>query len=241
MKEIEIDGWSHWKNKEDYHRIYNVPNEQKWPMELIYSDGRSFCGDIGSYTNQFVYDTAEYPTASVIFKTLDSYISKLDFSKTLTEALTAKSVAKFENNFAFDSMCIQFKRQMQIVDNIKVILNTLRETDQYKRENGMPTSKISGGISIHNSNNVNVSSGSPNSYQTITGNDGLAELIGQMIEAVKASSADNKDQIIAAIDELQDTKIAPASRYSSFIAKVKDHMPLFTPFIAPLTTYFLAA
>lgn len=231
--------WSHWKNKEDYAHIYSLPNEQKWPMELIYSCGRSFCGDVGSYTNQFVYDHAEYPTATEIVKTLERYILKLDFDKILTDALAAKDIVKFDNNFAFDSMCDQFKRQMKIVVSLKKILNTLRDTDQYKSENGMPKSKNSGGIYVQGSNYVNISSASPNSQQTIAVNDGFSELIDQMIEAVKTSSAADKEQMIAAIDELRDAKVAPESRYRTFIARVKDNMPLFTPFIVPLTTYLL--
>ncbi len=239
MKEIERNGWSHWKNKEDYSRIYGLPHKHRYPMELIYSDGRSFCGDIGSYTNQFVYDHSGYPTVTKIVQTLDRYIERLNFDKTLTDALTARDLSNFHNNFAFESMCYQFERQMEIVANIKVVIKLLRGTDQYKRENGMPTSKNSGGITVHGSSNVNISSGSHNSQQTITVNDELAELVRQMIDAVKASSVPDQDAMVTAIEELKDTKPSPTSRYRTFIDKTKDHMTIFGPFIAPLTKLLL--
>lgn len=239
MNRIELNGWSHWKNKEDYNRIYGLPHEHKCPMELIYSEGRSFCGDIGSYTNQFVYDHSTYPTVTKIVKTLEKYIEKLNLDKTLTNALTAKELSNFRNNFAFDSMCDQFKRQMEIVVDINILINLLRGTDQYKRENGMPTSKNSGGITVHGSSNVNISSGSHNSQQTITVNDELAELVRQMIDAVKASSVPGREAMIDAIEELKDTKPSPKSRYRTFIDKTKDHMAIFGPFIAPLTKLLL--
>ncbi len=111
----------------------------------------------------------------------------------------------------------------------------MRDTDQYKKENGISTAKSSGGITVHGSNNVNISSGSPNSQQSIAVNDDLKELIGQMIGAVKASSASEKEELIAAIEELRDTRASSASKYGTFINKTKDHIAILAPFIPALT------
>jgi len=210
-------------------------------MECIYSYGRGFCGDLASETNHYLYDHAEFPTVSEIVKSLDKFITKLDFEKIYADAMEQKKIAQFDNNFAFEAMCYQFKQQMKLVDNLKLILNTLRSTDQFKSENDMPKSNNNSSVTFNNSSNINYNSGSTNTQQTITVNDGLGDLIGQMITAVKDSSIADKAEIIAAIEELQDTKAPPESRYGTFITKTKDHIAIIAPFIAPLAKILMGA
>ena len=53
--------WVHFKNREDFERVYTLPNDVKSSFERIYSDGRDMAFYMGDQLKEF-NDFTKYPS-----------------------------------------------------------------------------------------------------------------------------------------------------------------------------------
>ena len=126
--------WSHYKNKEDFDLIYEMPRDKKGSLENIYSDGRMLAGFMADRLIAF-NNTEEFPTLKSF---VDSFCGGwIDEAEILEKnAINAENiVSKLKcKPWAIQEMIKLYKKQIQLLNPIKQTLDKLKETDIYQSE-----------------------------------------------------------------------------------------------------------
>jgi hypothetical protein len=65
-----FDRWPHLKNNEDFKKVYELPWQQRSPLEDIYADGRNLAGFMATRLIEFNH--------AGIFPTLKSYVDSFN-------------------------------------------------------------------------------------------------------------------------------------------------------------------
>lgn len=127
--------WSHLKNREDFDKIYELPNDIKNAFDSIYSTGRDISIYMGSHLQEFNYPDS-YPTITSYIETFtNNWVSVTDDLKELSSK--AKSYSNNLNNtpWAVQRMIVLFDRQLELLEAIKTIILQIKKTEIYKLEN----------------------------------------------------------------------------------------------------------
>jgi len=237
-REYESKGsyWSHLKNKEDWEQfIYSISDIRKRSLvERVYCDGRdmglSLSDDLGSID----FDLTKYPNlTSIVHKFDDGWVYE-DLNFILEEAkASASEITRY--NWAFNEMLKTFNEQLELAKIVKQTLNLLKNSDSYKRENGIPVDKKqTHNINIAQVSNSNISVNSSNVTQSLNMNE---QLFDDILEAIHSSNIESKETLIVATGEM---KLAHKTgrlgdTYKNFISSAASHMTLVAPFIPALT------
>ncbi len=137
-----MNRWPHLKNNEDFKKVYELPWEQKGPLEEIYADGRNLAGFMASRLIEFNH--------AGIFPTLKSFADSfnggwLDQTEILISASSlAKSKAAELSHppWAVRQMILLFDEQIALLAPIKQTIEALKQTDLYKWEGGFQNNTI---------------------------------------------------------------------------------------------------
>lgn len=134
--------WPHLKNNEDFNLVYQLPCQQRGPLEDIYADGRGLASFMA--THLIAFNHAE------VFPTLKSYVDSFnggwvdqieilknnsDQAKNIAAGLTAQP-------WALRGMITLFDEQIALLLPIKQTIEALKYTDIYKWESGVQLNTI---------------------------------------------------------------------------------------------------
>lgn len=229
-----VRDWSHLKNNEDFNQIYSLSDTLRIPMEQIYNRGRQFAGDISEHTNTIWFRAGEYPTVTSIVERMERYVACApELDETLENGKLAINIAGLHRNFAMSQMVDVFTRQLASLGQISLQINMLKSSDQYKRENGLPTSSLGNNYNFNNASNINVAHGN-NITQTNSTNNELNSVLAQMLAAAEASNISDKAELIALIDELKNSPKPLSEKLGNFFVKSTKFLAVVGPFIAEL-------
>ncbi|OKH45638.1 hypothetical protein NIES30_19105 [Phormidium tenue NIES-30] len=139
-----MEHWPHLKNNEDFKFIYSLQRKDRGPIEQIYCDGRDLAIFMSSRLTEFNY--AEYfPTLkSFVDSFLGGWVYQVDILRNTSQAAKDKSKSLQSCPWAVNQMINLFDRQIEILIAIRQCLDSLRQSDLYKWEDGhaQPTFQI---------------------------------------------------------------------------------------------------
>lgn len=225
--------WSHLRNKEDFEKVYRIPDfEKRTKMERIYADGRDMALFMSDALQAINRDFSKYPTLTKIIDSFQNTWVYEDLAPILNEAKKAAEDLNF-NNWAFSQMLYTFEEQAELLKAVAETLAGLKRSDLYKQENGEEVTKQTTSIHFGDVTGSNISLNSQNVNQSIKSKN---EVFNEIIEAIEASDIPNKEELIAATNDMA-TEAESGSitnSYKKFIALAADHMTVFAPFLPAL-------
>lgn len=127
--------WVHFKNREDFERVYTLPNDVKSSFERIYSDGRDMAFYMGDQLKEF-NDFTKYPSLpSFVNSFKNTWVYHIEELKEASQI--AKKYLETPSNalWSVRRMVHLFDRQINLLEEINKILISLKHTNLYKFEN----------------------------------------------------------------------------------------------------------
>jgi len=227
--------WSHLRNKEDFQKVYLLPNDIRNPIEQIYCDGRDCAVSMAGKLRAFNY-ADEYPSLSSY---IDSFkggwvYQEVELNQVYEKAKKASET--LENcPWAVGQMLDLFKEQLKLLDATKNTLNFIKQSHLYKLEKGDAPVEKETGINIGSINgkvNINSTDNSVN-ISTQTNN-----VFSQLQEAILNSNIDKseKERLALSAREMQETygKEGFLQKYKDFMQDAANHMTVFVPLLPAL-------
>nr|WP_300311585.1 hypothetical protein [Halomonas sp.] len=227
--------WAHMKNNEDWERnLHKILDDRKRSFfERIYSVGR----DMGLFMSDALlsinYDVNTYPTLTCVIDRFNGSWIDSDLMPVIEEA--KKVHEEYELNcWAFKQMVVMFKDQMRLAQVVRSTLNSLKESDLYKLENGIPVNNKTSNISISNVSGSNISVESSNVNQHIEGTDAI---FADLMTAIDEADIDQKEALKICVEEMRSARGASgfAAAYKQFMTSAANHMTVVAPFIPALS------
>jgi hypothetical protein len=223
--------WSHYANKEDWHKVYNLPlGTERNNIELVYSKGRDMAYDMRSELAAINTDFINYPTMTKIVDEFQSTWIDEDNQKTVRDARHAADELNF-NNWAFNAMLKLFEDQIKLIESVRNTLKTLRESNLYKRENGMEDNKAQ---TIITGNSGNIAIG--NSGQTSQSIKEDEEVFTRLIDAIQKSNVESSALLVDAVREMAKEGKSDNSeqRLMNFLRVAQDQWSIVSPYVPAL-------
>lgn len=237
-----IDYWSHLKNKEDFRFICRIPFNERHLVEAVYADGR----DMAQFMAWTIGDTneiyADFPTLTSIIDKFEGTWVYGAYDANIPDV--AKSVCdKYgENLWSVNQMIELFRNQERSLSAVKVTLQMLKESDLYKKENGIKIVKeVSSTINVSgvSGSAINIHSSGATAQATTHTQYNEPAIFAEMLESVKGSGLDvtTAKMLTDNINMLATSHETGtfSDAYKDFMQNVSAHITVFTPFIAGLT------
>ena len=134
--ENNMEHWGHLKNNEDYENIYDLPWEQRSPLEDIYGDGRDLAGFMSLRLLEFNYP-ARYPTLKKFVDSFDNgSISEIDGLKSASQKAKDICSSLQRSPWSVRQMIRLFDRQIELLEDVRSTIEGLKISDIYKWESG---------------------------------------------------------------------------------------------------------
>ncbi|MBK6365986.1 MAG: hypothetical protein IPF65_01675 [Polaromonas sp.] len=231
------DDWPHYKNEEDFERIYRLPENQRFQFEKLYGDGRDcaifmssqLCSfnDVGQFPSLSEYVDCLENTWAYEHESLQAFIDRI---KVLSESLT-------NTPWAVKRMIELFDKQLRLLASVRQTVELLRQTNLYKIEKGeVPVERdssinigqITGKVNINSTDNsTNIAFESSPIFASLT--DAISN---SQIETAQ------KVQILAQVDAMKQAQGTTGflQKYKDFMQNAANHMTVVSPFIPALTT-----
>lgn len=228
--------WSHLKNKEDFRRVYSLPDDIRFPIEKIYATGRDCAVSMSGKLRAFNY-ADEYPN-------LSSYIDSFEGGWVYEEAILneiyekARKASTTLTNcpWAVKIMLELFKDQLKLLDAVKSTLNIVKQSHLYmlekgdapvEKEVGITIGTIHGKVNIHSTDNsINTTS------HTNT-------IFAQLNDAIVNSDiiAPVKDVLINNVRDMEKSCGKPGylQAYKDFMQNAANHVSVIAPFIPAIS------
>lgn len=227
--------WSHLKNKEDWGR--NIPQIKsglkKAKVERVYCDGRDMAGFMADALLSINYDITQYPNLTSIIERFNGSWVYLDLDLVVEDAQRTHEELQL-NCWAFNQMVFTFKDQQKLAKVVRQTLDHMKESDLYKRENGLPIENNMPHVSFGNVTGSNISVGSTSVAQSI--NDSSTVFL-QLKDAIQSVEIEGRKPLLQAVEKMENTlgtsKFTQA--YQQFISFAADHLAIFTPLLPALT------
>lgn len=140
---------------------------------------------------------------------------------------------------SIELMYAVYEKQLNLVKYILPILNSIKHSNIYKRENGMPReSNDSSGYVINNSNgNVTINS----SHSNISNSINSDHVFTEMLEAINKQGLSEGEslKLRVEVEELKKAKGSEgfATAFNRFIQNTSGYLGVFGPFLTTLSSY----
>ncbi len=136
------DDFTHYKNREDFNKIYNLPKEQREVFERLYS--------IGGDSSFALYSILENLNELRFYPTLSRIIDDLEKSLHWEEKINSilkQSQYQLKNLdidiYAVEGMNNLHQDERELLTEIERIVKQLKQSDLYQKENNLDKTKIS--------------------------------------------------------------------------------------------------
>lgn len=226
--------WSHLKNKEDWGRnIYQIQDGLKQAkVERIYCDGRDMAGFMADALLSINFDITRYPTLTSIIERFKGGWVYSDLDPVVEEAQRIHEELNL-NCWAFNQMVSTFKEQQNLAKVVRQTLDQMKNSDLYKRENGLPIENNTQNVSFGDVIGSNISVGSRNVSQSIKDS---AAVFSQLKEVIQAANIEDKKPILQAVEKMENTHGTSGfiQAYQQFMSFAADHITVFTPYLTAL-------
>lgn len=137
FSENNLKSWPHYKNKEDFEKIYLLDWPVRKHFDHIYSTGRDCAVALSERLVAFNYPD-QHPTLTEFVKSLQGgWLYELDDLRKISEQ--AKEAAKSVEHcpWAVEQMIKLYDDQLRLVEAARNTVEMLKQTKLYKIENGL--------------------------------------------------------------------------------------------------------
>ena len=137
--EFNCEQWPHYRNKEDFERVFELTAEERMAYEDLYGDGRDCAVTMSDFMGGGFNDVRRFPT-------LRSYVAAfeggwvyqtVELRRHLDEVV-ALGEKHGKQPWAVRAMVDLHQKQIEMLEAAAVVLGQLKNTPLYRREGGEP-------------------------------------------------------------------------------------------------------
>ncbi len=132
------DKWTHLKNKEDFGAIYSFNYEQRSIFEKVYAEGRMSAYHLSHLLISINENVSAYPTITLFIEEItECYLNDVKISK-FKEILQHSVDTLAQNsihNYSIKTMNTLFERQIELTKTVHSIIQEIKKSELYKKEN----------------------------------------------------------------------------------------------------------
>ncbi|HRK84919.1 MAG TPA: hypothetical protein PK461_04340 [Alcaligenes faecalis] len=137
-----IEEWPHYKNKEDFSRVYHLDWDQRGPLEIIYGDGRDLAVYMGEVLTAF-NDARLFPTLKSFVDSFNGgWVDEIEILRKKSEIAQMIHDGLENKIWAMGKMISLFNKQIEVLVAVKQTLNQLKESTTYRWECGETQTEI---------------------------------------------------------------------------------------------------
>lgn len=237
FRRFNADEWPHLKNREDFNRIYRLPDEQRYQLEELYAKGRDCAIFMGFRLNEF-NDVGQFPS---LVEYIDSFVTTWAYEhEELQEFIKGiKSLADSLENppWAVLRMIHVFEEQLRLLASVRQTIEFLKQTNLYKMEKGEVPVERESAINIGQiTGKVNINSTDNSINIAITS----SPIFSGLVEAISKSAIEeqHKAQLLAHVEAMKQAEGTPGfvQKYKDFMQNSANHMTVIAPFVPGLVT-----
>ena len=234
---LSNDAWAHLKNREDFDKIYSLPESKILPLDNLYAKGRD-CAIFMSSRLRAFNDVGQFPSLTSYLDSFDNtWAYEHEFLQDFIKNIKIIVESLDRAPWAVREMIAVFDDQLRLLAAVRETIFLLKQTHLYKIEKGeIPVEKESS-INIHQgSGKININSTDNSTNITIES----SPIFAMITEAVTNSSigTNEKEKLLNCIEAMKKTKGKPTfvDSYKDFIQNAANHMSVVSPFIPALTS-----
>ncbi len=241
FKEFDKE-WSHLKNNEDFRFVFKLPEDKRYKVEEVYSDGRDMAIYMSESLLSINYDFGKYPTLTSVIESFEGTWVYGNYDHEVPD--TAQSICKEHGVTLWSTgqMIKLFKKQEQLLAAVRVTIQILKESELYKLENNIPIMKKEKIINLNGISGSNININSPGAIANISQNYETPPIFEEMINSIKLQNLDQNTQS-RLIDNVQALAVSHQNgssfkdAYKDFIQNTSAYITIFSPFIAGLSSF----
>ena len=143
--------WRSLKHNEDFDLVYGLPNEQRFPLEGLYEQGRDLALSMIDLLNCF-NDVSACPTFVSYANHIERFLSKnVEESEHVMAVQIMENVNRNRYSAAVEEMIILSRDQVNILKGLEVWIRLAKDSRLYKEESGNFSSSTSNEsvVSVH--------------------------------------------------------------------------------------------
>jgi hypothetical protein len=141
LEEFNRNDWVHLRNREDFNRVYSLPQAQCHALERVYQQGRDMAGQLSYLLAEFNY-AAEYPTFKSFVEAVEKYVSQQGPRLEETLGAAGAVLAQLERPpWAVEQMISLCRQQLQMVAALAEWVRQARATPLLLQESGAPPTR----------------------------------------------------------------------------------------------------
>lgn len=229
--------WSHLKNQEDFSLVWELPADQRQPLDALYAGGRQDALNLKNWFYE-LEDVSRHPTLSsfvdimlpAVQRTLATSESVLANARNAYQSLESKI-------WSVSQMFELTNRQLAIAKAAADTLDSMRKTNLYKEERGEPTVPDKSHTTI-NYNSFNSQSIIQSSGATLTTSADTNLLFFNLRSKIQELeiSEDRKVELTESVDSMEKSRGTGdfLGAYQKFMSVAADHLGVLAPFLPAL-------
>ena len=234
------EDWPHLKNREDFQKIYRLPNEERYQLEELYAKGRDCAIFMGSRLREF-NDVGQFPSLAEYVDSFDrTWVNERDDHQAFLKKIKEITDSLEHSPWAVRRMIDVFDDQLRLLASVRKTLDLLKQTNLYKIEKGEAPVEKESSITIgHIGGKVNINS-TDNSTNILTNiSIDSSSIFSGLTDAISNASIEEnqKAQLLAKVEELQQAEGTEGfvQKYKEFMQNAANHMAVISPFVPALT------
>lgn len=229
--------WPHLKNREDFDKVYRLPDKERIQLEELYAKGRDCAIFMGSRLREF-NDVGQFPSLADYVDSFDrTWVNERDDLQEFLEKIQTITESIENAPWAVRKMIDVFDDQLRLLAAVRKTLDLLKHTNLYKIEKGDAPVEKESGINIgHINGRVNIKS-TDNSINITIDSSPIFSGLSSAISNAPIEEA-QKAQLLAKIEELKQAEGTDGffQKYKEFMQNAANHMTVVSPFMPALTT-----
>lgn len=231
------EDWPHLKNREDFQKVYLLPDKERIQFEELYASGRDCANFMGSRLREF-NDVGQFPSlAEYLDSFAQTWVEQRDEHHTFLHKIKAITDSLDSPPWAVKRMINVFDDQLRLLASVSKTLDLLKQTNLYKIEKGEAPVEKESNITIGNINGkVNINSTDNSTNISIDS----SSIFGSLSNAINDApiEAEQKAQLLAKVEELKQAEGTNGfvQKYKEFMQNGANHMAVILPFIPALTS-----
>lgn len=232
------EDWSHYRNREDFDRIYSLDQSATAAYERLYAMGRDCAQGMGWWLKAY-NEVSEFPTLGhFICRINESWVDQQDLlSEVLAAAEEQSSLAS--PPFAVEMMVDIFKKQIEMLKGVRITLDMLEASDLYLLEQGKLMAKKDVGT-------INISTTGENARVNFQSSDNSVNIsessFSATFEPIRVAieeadiQDDEKTSMLHSLGQLESSAGGSSftDRYKEFLSTSANHMTILAPFLPSL-------
>lgn len=232
------EDWPHLKNREDFQKVYRLPDSERMQLEELYATGRDCAIFMGSRLQEF-NNVGQFLSLAEYVDSFDrTWVNERDDYQVFLHKITAITDSLEDPPWAVRRMIDIFDNQLHLLASVRKTLDLLKQTNLYKIEKGeLPVEKESNINIGHINGKVNINS-TDNSTNISVDSSSIFDGLTNAISNASTIEDQKKAQLLTKVEELKQAEgtVGFVQKYKEFMQNGANHVTVISPFIPALTS-----